>query len=244
MPTDKPEIIAAEDSGDFAAVAAREFIKATGHIAAPLVVFPAGNTPLGLYRELVANYADKALWKVLSYLSLDEYAGLAPEDSRLFANWIRRELLTPLGTPRENHIAFNSSAANKDQECARMEMWLAENGPIDIALLGLGMNGHIGFNEPGSMFDSRSRLVTLTDTSIEANAEYWGGRDQVPPTAFTLGIGTLAQAKRTILLVNGAKKADILKRVLTGPITPEVPATYLRLIPNVTIIADKAALGK
>jgi glucosamine-6-phosphate deaminase len=161
----------------------------------------------------------------------------------LFYGWLSREFMDRAGIPAQNRASFNSDAPDTGAEAARMEQWIAQNGPVDVAVLGLGMNGHIGFNEPGSAFDSRTRLVTLTDESIKSNAAYWGGADRVPRSAFTLGLGTLAHAKEIVLLVNGKHKAAILDRVLNGPVTPDVPATFLRTLKNVTIIADRDAMN-
>jgi glucosamine-6-phosphate deaminase len=245
----EPGVILARSESEFAFLAALDFIAGVEGVAAPLVVFPAGNTPLGLYRELSEKHRSLPVWQTLRYLSLDEYAGLPPDDPRLFANWIGRELLDRAGVAHERRLTFRSDALNEQEECARMEMRLAESGPPDLAILGLGLNGHVGFNEPGSAFGSRTRVVTLSPESAAASAAYWEEEEAphdkaIPATAYTLGLATLAQARRTILLVSGAQKADILHRVLTGPIGPEIPATYLRTIPNVTIIADRAALGK
>lgn len=114
---------------------------------------------------------------------------------------------------------------------------------IDVAILGLGPNGHIGFNEPGSIFNSPTRLIELTPKSIRSNAAYWG-EGRVPPFAFSLGLGTLARARRTLLLVSGERKADILAETLNGPISPTVPATYLRALSGAVVIADQLALRK
>jgi len=208
----------------------------------PLVVLPTGNTPLGMYRELIARHGHRQdLWQNLRFLALDEYAGLDPDDERLFYGWVSRTFLDPAGVPQNNRMRFNSNARNPQDEIARIDQWLQENGPIDLAVLGLGTNGHIAFNEPGSDFTQATHHVTLTKDTLDANAKYWGGVDRVPKTAYTLGLGQLSAARRTILLVNGAHKASILNRVLHGEISQDVPATYLRQQHGVTILADKAA---
>jgi glucosamine-6-phosphate deaminase len=207
----------------------------------PGIVLPTGNTPLGLYRVL----ASKPFAKVLSRarpIQLDEYYGIAHDDWRSLAGWLYRDLLAPLGMRPEAMVRFDSSAEDGDREAARVESAVGSMG-IDIAILGLGPNGHIGMNEPGSDFASKTRLVTLTPETIHSNASYWGGEDKVPHLGLTLGLGTLARARHTMLLVSGARKAKMLAAVFDGPISPRIPATYLRTIPGTTVIADRAALA-
>lgn len=249
MTQTSPILYVEDNDAAFAARAADLFVSAvetflnnykTGR--GPLVVLPTGNTPLGMYQALLTRHGHRQdLWSGLRFLALDEYAGLEPDDERLFYRWVSRAFLDPAGVPSANRMQFNSNAKNMNDEIARIDQWLVQNGPIDIAVLGLGTNGHIAFNEPGSDFNQATHNVTLTNDTIEANAKYWGGIDRVPTTAYTLGLGQLSAARHTILLVNGAHKAGILKRVLQGAVTQDVPATYLRQQNNVTIIADKSA---
>lgn len=239
-----PDIIRTDDAQDFADTAARLIWARITSIKNPLITFPTGKTPLDIYSRLLRDHGgDKAVWEKVRYLALDEYVGLPEGDERLFAQWLGRELLDRAGVPASNRMVFNSLAADPAQEAKRMEQWIAANGPIDIAILGLGENGHIGFNEPGSAFDSVTRQIALSPETREANARYWGSLDKVPEQAFTLGLKTLSSARHVFLLVSGAHKAAALEATLHGPLTPDVPATVLRTLPNVTIIADKAALG-
>jgi len=207
----------------------------------PGIVLPTGNTPLGLYRELAAKRFAKVLSRARP-IQLDEYHGIARDDWRSLGGWLHRDLLAPLGISPEAMLRFDPSAEDGDREAARVESAVASMG-IDIAILGLGPNGHIGMNEPGSDFASTTRLVTLTPETIHSNAVYWGGEDKVPHHGLTLGLGTLARARHTMLLVSGAQKAKILAAVLDGPISPRMPATYLRTIPGAMLIADRAALA-
>ena len=244
-----PVLHIAENDNDFAIKAADLFIAALEACLkdrkdgkGPLVVLPTGNTPLGMYRELIARHGQRQdLWQNLRFLALDEYAGLEADDARLFYGWVSHAFLDPAGVPLQNRLCFNSNAAKPDEEIARINQWLKDNGPIDIAVLGLGTNGHIAFNEPGSAFNQTAHTVTLTQDSITANAKYWGGEEYVPKSAYTLGLGQLSAARHTILLVNGAHKERILERVLHGDISTNVPATYLRQQAGVTILADRAA---
>lgn len=207
----------------------------------PLVTLPTGMTPLGLYRVLVAEYRDRPLWSNLRFVGLDEYAGLPPDDPRLFSLWVARECLDPLFVPRENRMCFVSDAPDIDAEAQRMDEWLRTHGPLDLAVVGIGGNGHIAFNEPGTPHDCGVHALHLTPDSIRANARYWGGEDHVPHRAITLGLTNLAQARHTIVLASGPAKSGVLARAFTEPVTTDIPASYLQTIPNVTVLADTAA---
>ena len=208
-----------------------------------LLVVPTGATPLGMFRALVAAAAGGTIdFGHCRFAILDEYAGIAPGDRRSLEGWLRRELLDALGIEAGRIIAFDH-AADPAAAAARVEAAITAAGGIDLAILGLGPNGHLGFNEPGSAFDSRTRLDALTPESIRSNAAYWGSEDAVPRMGLTLGLGTLDDARRLALLVAGARKRDILAATLDGPVGPAVPATLLRRHGDATVIADRAALG-
>lgn len=238
-----PQIKTGSDEAAFSRLAADFLVSQLEGLKSPLVVLPTGNTPLGMYQALITHYGHRRdIWDNLRFLALDEYAGLPKNDPRLFYGWLRREFLDRAGVPEENCVHFQSDAADPEAEVQRVEDWLQKNGPIDVVVLGLGANGHIAFNEPGSRFDGGAHVVTLTPESIKSNARYWGSEDRVPKTAFTLGLGSLFPARKTILLVNGDHKAAMLERVLKGPVTTDIPATYLRTRPDVTVITDRAAV--
>lgn len=206
-----------------------------------LFVFPTGATPLGMFRLLVADArAGRADFSRAAFAVLDEYAGLAPGDRRSLTAWLRKELLDPIGVAPSSLLAFDSQGA-ADREGARMEAAIAARGSIDLAIVGLGPNGHLGFNEPGTAFDTRSRLATLAPASIRSNAAYWGSEADVPSQGFTLGLGTLLGSRRLVLMVSGAHKADILARVLSSPATPDLPATIVHRHPAGTVLADRSA---
>ncbi|MFL5258968.1 MAG: 6-phosphogluconolactonase [Hyphomicrobiales bacterium] len=208
-----------------------------------LLIFPTGETPRGLFRELSSLRKHGALdCGRMRVATLDEYAGLARDDRRRLTLWLERELLNPLEIGDDRVIAFDPAASDAEAECARVEREIADG--IDLAIVGLGPNGHVGFNEPGSPFDSRARLVALAPESIRSNAAYWGSEAQVPPTALTLGLGTISQSRRLVLMASGRHKADVLAQVISGPIGPELPGTMLRLHSDATIVADREALSE
>ena len=209
-----------------------------------LCVFPTGETPRGLFRELVdAHRAGAADFSHVRFVTLDEYAGIARDDRRRLSLWLGRELLQPLGVSEDRVHAFDPATSDPAAESARIERVIAEDGGIDLAIVGLGPNGHVGFNEPGSEFDSRARLMALAPESIRSNAAYWGTEAEVPRFAFTLGLGTLLDSRTLVLIASGSRKASILSRVVQGPVTSAVPATVLRLHPKGTILADRDALS-
>lgn len=235
----KPRILIADGESAFATTAAQTFIALLESRDHPLVTLPTGMTPLGFYKALIDHHAHRRdLWDVMRFTALDEYHGLPPGDERLFGAWLARACLDPLQIINRN---FFDSLNAPENEAARMDKWLRQNGPLDIAVLGLGANGHIAFNEPGTDLDTGTHVMTLTDDSIQANARYWGGADRVPRQGITLGLHDLAQARHSLLLVTGAAKAAILAQAFNGPVTPALPASYLQTVKNVTIVADRDA---
>ena len=144
----------------------------------------------------------------------------------------------------ENTNVPSGLAEDAAAECARYERVVAELGYADLQLLGLGRNGHIGFNEPCTDFPKATHLVDLTQSTIEANARFFASADDVPKQALTMGIGTIMRARKILIVASGADKADAVWKAVAGPITPEVPASILQLHPDVTLVADEAALSK
>jgi glucosamine-6-phosphate deaminase len=206
------------------------------------LVAATGNTPMGMYIE-VAQRRSRGLIDTsrLRVFQLDAYLGLLPEDPRALIGWTRRSFIEPLGIAEANVVRLAGDAPDSWEACRRYESAVREAGGFDISILGLGPNGHLGFNEPPSPPDAPTRVVDLTPESIDSNARYWGGRDQVPMQALTCGMDLLLAARRTLLLVSGAHKHQILHRALEGPQSPDVPASYLQLARNVTVLADRAA---
>lgn len=236
-------LIEAADYADLGRIAADIVMAQMRTKANSLLVLPTGNTPLGMFRELIgAARRGEADFSAARIAMLDEYTGIAQDDRRRLYHWIRRALFDPIGVQASAVTAFDPEA-EPEAEARRVEERIAGQGGIDLAVLGLGPNGHVGMNEPGSAFDSRTRLVTLAPASIRSNAAYWGSEADVPRQGLTLGLGTLGEARSLLLIVGGAGKATILEQVLNGTRSTEVPATALRSHPACTVIADRAALG-
>jgi glucosamine-6-phosphate deaminase len=214
---------------------------ATNQPAAALVL-ATGDTPMGAYRELAARRQAGAFDPSrLRIFQLDEYWGLGPDDRRSLFGWTKRAILDPWAIPAANVTCLAGDAPNPEYVCRTYDDAVAAAGGFGLAVLGLGPNGHLGFNEPPADPAAPSRLVTLTEASIESNARYWGGREQVPREALTAGMAALLAAGQIVLLVSGAHKHTILHQTVKGPMTPDVPASFLQQAANVTVIADRAA---
>jgi glucosamine-6-phosphate deaminase len=225
----------ARGAGDDAAAVMRADPRAT-------VMFAVGESPVGLYTELAERRKNGTLdTSRTRAIQLDEYLGVAPEDGRSFFGWLERDALVPLAIARDRTIVLRGDAPDPAAECARYERAIEQADGIDLAILGLGQNGHLGFNEPPSPADAPTRVVELADDTVEANARYWGGRDRVPRRAITAGMRVILAARRTILVVTGASKHAILHQTLEGEIGPDVPASYLRTSDRVSVYCDRAA---
>lgn len=218
--------------------------KAANLISAQVILFPrsvlglaTGSTPIGIYDQL-AEWYDKGDidFSETVTVNLDEYHGLPPDDPQSYRAFMRAHLFGKVNIrPDNTHLPRGD--AEPRAECARYDALIARLGGIDLQLLGLGRNGHIGFNEPGEAFEKSTHCVELTADTIRANARFFGDEGAVPRRAITMGMKSIMQAKKILLAVSGDKK-DILERSLSGPITPEVPASILQLHPDLTVITD------
>lgn len=226
--------------------------KAANIISAQVIMKPGcvlglatGSTPIGIYRQLIDWYEKGDLdFSKVSTVNLDEYRGLKHTDTQSYYYFMRENLFGHVNI-RED-ATFVPDGTNEDAEaaCANHEEIIRSLGGIDLQLLGLGNNGHIGFNEPGAAFEKETHCVDLTKSTIEANSRFFASIDEVPTQAYTMGIRTIMQAKKILVVVNGEGKADIVARAFWGPVTPEVPASILQMHPDVTVVADEAALSK
>jgi glucosamine-6-phosphate deaminase len=210
-----------------------------------VLLLATGNTPIGGFRVLARRAAGGAVdLSAVRVVQLDEYVGVPDDDRRSLYGWLERELLTPLGIPAGRVTRFHvAAAAGVAASCRAMDDAIVGLGGLDLALLGIGPNGHLGFNEPPSAADAPTREVPLAPASIVSNAVYWGGEDQVPRTAVTVGMAPILAAREVALVVRGAHKRGILEQTLHGPETPDVPASLARRAARLTVVADEAALG-
>lgn len=204
-----------------------------------------GSTMEGLYGLLAERCSRGELdFSGISTVNLDEYVGLPPDHDQSYRYYMDTNLFDKVNIDKSNTNVPNGMAADTDAECRRYDGIIEDFGFIDIQLLGLGNNGHIGFNEPSDSFASLTNCVELTDETIESNSRFFDDKNEVPKKAITMGIKSISQAGTVLLCANGQKKADALKKVLTGSVTPQVPGSILQLHPNLIVVADDEALSK
>ena len=203
-----------------------------------------GSTPLPLYRALVARYrAGRVDFSRVRTFNLDEYAGLASGHPQSYRRFMQEKLFDHINIQPGNTHVPDGIAPDPQAMFDAYERAIADCGGIDLQLLGIGHDGHIGFNEPADSFPARTHEVTLTQQTREANKRFFRSIDEVPCRAYTMGVGTVMAARKIVLLVTGADKADILRRAFSGPVTPRVPASALQFHHDVTLICDRAAAG-
>ena len=237
-------IISAKDYSDVSQ-------KAADLIAAQVLLKPdcvlglaTGSSPEGTYAELVRKYeAGELDFSQVRTVNLDEYVGLPVTHDQSYRYFMNDHLFDHVNIDKANTNVPNGMEPDEKQECARYEALIAALGGIDLQLLGLGPNGHVGFNEPCGEFIAETHKVQLTETTINANKRFFASAEDVPKKAYTMGIKTIMQAKKIVVIVSGADKAEIVKKAFFGPVTPQVPASILQMHNDVTLIADEAALS-
>lgn len=201
-----------------------------------------GSTPVGMYAELVRLHREEGLdFSKATFFNLDEYVGLPPEHALSFHHYMRSNLFDHVNADPARIFIPNGEAYDVVAECARYEEILRLHGPIDLQILGIGANGHIGFNEPGADLEGATTCVALTEKTRQDNARFFERPEAVPTHALTMGVSTILRAKRILLLAFGAAKAEAVGRLYAGTISPECPATALRRHENVTLFLDQAA---
>ena len=204
-----------------------------------------GSTPVGMYKQLIEWYKKGDLdFSQITSVNLDEYKGLPRDNDQSYYYFMNHNLFDHINIDKANTHVPNGMEPDAAKECANYEELIKSLGGVDLQLLGLGHNGHIGFNEPAEEFDKVTHCVDLQESTIEANKRFFESADDVPRQAYTMGIGTIMSAKKIVVVVSGEDKADIVKRAFSGPVTPSVPASILQMHPDVTVICDAAAYSK
>ena len=204
-----------------------------------------GKTMERLYRHLVREHNEHQLdFSLCRTFNLDEYVGLLPSDPNSYRHYMDEHLFRHVNIEPRNTYLPNGLAADLDEECRRYEGLIQRFGGIDLQLLGIGKAGHIGFNEPLSALRSRTRPKALTPTTLRQNAAAFGGEERVPRRAITMGVGTIIEARRCLLLATGESKAEIIAQAVEGPITSMVTASALQLHPRCTVVVDEAASAR
>ncbi len=197
-----------------------------------------GSTPVTLYQEMVTSALD---FSHLTSVNLDEYVGLSDENPQSYRYFMNEHLFNK--KPFKETFVPNGQAKDLDEECARYNDIIAQH-PIDLQVLGIGRNGHIGFNEPGTSFDVQTHVVALTDSTIEANKRYFDSIEEVPTHALSMGIASILKSKQIILMAFGKEKAAAVAKMIEGPVTEQLPASVLQMHPNVSVIVDEQAASE
>lgn len=223
--------------------------RAANMIAAQMILKPnsvlglaTGSSPIGTYKQLIQMYENGDLdFSDITTVNLDEYKGLSRDNEQSYYYFMNDNLFDHVNIDKAKTHVPGGMAEDAAKECEDYEKMIEEIGGIDLQLLGLGHNGHIGFNEPAHVFEKKTHVTDLQESTIEANKRFFASIDEVPRQALSMGIGTIMAAKKILVVVSGADKAEIVKKAFTGPVTPEVPASILQLHPDVTVICDADA---
>jgi glucosamine-6-phosphate deaminase len=233
-----------EDASALAVAAADVVTDVAARTPDAVILAATGDTPMATYAEL-ARRADRGALDArrVRVAQLDEYLGLADDDPRLLAGWTRRAIVDPLGIGADRFIRLRAHVEDPEAGCRAYDAAVAAVGGIDLAVLGLGPNGHLGFNEPPTDADAPTRAVDLSVASRESNRRYWWPLP-VPERAVTAGMATILGARRVIVLVAGAHKGAILQAVLDAAPDPALPASWLHRHPDAAVLADRAAAGR
>lgn len=239
------KIIKAKDYNDMSR-------KAANIISAQVIMKPdcvlglaTGSTPIGTYKQLIEWYEKGDLdFGDVTTVNLDEYKGLPKENDQSYYYFMHTNLFDYVNINPDRTNLPDGTNPDAKQECARYEEVIQSVGGVDLQLLGLGHNGHIGFNEPGEAFETVTHCVDLQERTIEANKRFFASADDVPKQAYTMGIRTIMMARKILVVVSGEDKAETVKNAFFGPVTPKVPASILQMHPDVTVVADAAALSK
>lgn len=226
--------------------------RAAGILAAQVILKPdcvlglaTGSSPVGAYQELVRRYqAGELDFSKVTSVNLDEYKGLSGENEQSYRYFMDTNLFNQVNIDKSRTFVPNGLEPDSGKACADYNEIIRREGPVDLQLLGLGNNGHIGFNEPSSFFEKETHCVDLTASTIEANKRFFEKEEDVPRQAYTMGIGNIMQAKKILLIVSGEAKADALAKAFCGPVTPEIPASILQFHPDVVLVGDEAAMSK
>ncbi|GGF20078.1 glucosamine-6-phosphate deaminase 1 [Halobacillus andaensis] len=204
-----------------------------------------GGTPLGTYRRIIEDHErNHTSYRDVSTINLDEYVGLNEDHPQSYHMYMKEHLFSQIDVQPQHTYLPDGTAKDLSKECQHYDQLIEKLGGIDLQLLGIGQNGHIGFNEPGTSFESRTHVIDLMESTRKANARYFSNVNEVPHHAITMGIRSIVESKEILLLASGKKKSSALSRLLEGNVTEEFPASILTRHPQVTLIADEAALSK
>ncbi len=239
------KILEVRDYHEMSSIAAKIIIEKVQSKPDAKLGLATGGTPIGLYKELIQDYRSNgtSYERVCTY-NLDEYVEIDPEDSNSYRYFMEQHLFAHINVPESQIHIPDGTAEDLEAECERYDVELNRGDGVDIQILGIGSNGHIGFNEPDTSFASHTHIVKLAETTRKANARFFQRLEDVPTHAITMGIASILKAKQIILLVSGVDKAEVMKQLLTtDEVNEQLPASALKNHHNVTILADEEALS-
>lgn len=239
------KIIRAKDYNDMSR-------KAANIISAQVIMKPGcvlglatGKSPEGIYKQLIDWYSKGDIdFSEVTTINLDEYKGLSRESEQSYWYFMHHHFFDHVNVRPQKINVPDGTNMNVEEECARYDHIIQAKGGIDLQLLGIGIDGHIGFNEPGAAFELGTHCVDLDESTIEANKRYFEKKEDVPRQAYTMGIKTIMQARKVLMVASGKNKADIIRKAFFGPVTPQVPASILQMHPDFTLIGDEEALSR
>lgn len=236
------KLIITKNYEELSKVAAEEFAKIVIEKPSAVLGLATGGSPVGMYKELIRKCENKELdFSNCTSINLDEYIGLNPEHEQSYRNFMNTNLFNHININKAKTFVPNGLAENLEEECKNYDRKIEELGGIDVQLLGIGNNGHIAFNEPGETLSAGTHIISLTESTIEANARFFDSADEVPRMALTMGLGGIMKAKKIILIASGEGKAEAIQGLFSGKITTENPATMLQMHRDVVVVVDEAA---
>lgn len=239
------KVIKTQNYEELSKEAANIFIEVISGKEEPLLGLATGSTPVGMYKELIKAHENGLDFSKVTTFNLDEYIGLSRDHDQSYDYFMHENLFNHVNIPEENIHLPKGDGENPEEDAVRYEEMLKKAGGVDIQVLGIGLNGHIAFNEPAQELAVDTAIVDLTDSTIEANSRFFESKEDVPTKAITMGMGSIFRAKKILLLISGANKQKAADYIInSGKIKTECPASLLHLHPDVTVILDKEAAGE
>ncbi len=239
------KILVVKNYDEMSKVAAKELAGVISKKPEATLGLATGGTPVGMYKELIDMHKNGELdFSKVTTVNLDEYVGLSGEHDQSYRYFMDSNLFNHVNIRKDFTYVPNGLANDMDQECMNYDKRIEELGGIDVQILGIGSNGHIGFNEPSDTLSLGTHVTDLAESTIEANSRYFASKEEVPTKALTMGLGAIMKAKKILLMVSGEAKAEVMDKVINGKITTQVPASFLQMHKDVVLIIDEDAAKK
>lgn len=239
------KILVVKNYDEMSKVAAKELAEVISKKPESILGLATGGTPVGMYKDLIDMHRNNSLdFSKVTTVNLDEYVGLSGEHDQSYRYFMDSNLFNHVNIRKEYTYVPNGLAEDMHQECVNYDKRIEELGGIDVQVLGIGSNGHIGFNEPSDTLSLGTHVTDLAESTIEANSRYFASKEEVPTKALTMGLGAIMKAKKILLMVSGESKAEIMDKVVNGKITTQVPASFLQMHKDVVLIIDEDAAKK